>query len=83
MFLYLCERLVRFWRSQQKVVITKVLAGLGITDSIYVMNKSTQVVDVIGQGSVLLSFFWLHLGRREDPQFISVYWASWSSGLAF
>nr|XP_021518265.1 cytochrome b-245 heavy chain [Meriones unguiculatus] len=24
MFLYLCERLVRFWRSQQKVVITKV-----------------------------------------------------------
>ncbi|XP_036264119.1 cytochrome b-245 heavy chain [Pipistrellus kuhlii] len=25
MFLYLCERLVRFWRSQQKVVITKVV----------------------------------------------------------
>lgn len=25
MFLYLCERLVRFWRSQQKVVITKVI----------------------------------------------------------
>lgn len=24
MILYLCERLVRFWRSQQKVVITKV-----------------------------------------------------------
>lgn len=26
MFLYLCERLVRLWRSQQKVVITKVCA---------------------------------------------------------
>lgn len=25
MFLYLCERLVQFWRSQQKVVITKVV----------------------------------------------------------
>ncbi|XP_004689998.1 PREDICTED: cytochrome b-245 heavy chain [Condylura cristata] len=25
MFLYVCERLVRFWRSQQKVVITKVV----------------------------------------------------------
>ncbi|XP_036915452.1 cytochrome b-245 heavy chain [Sturnira hondurensis] len=25
MFLYFCERLVRFWRSQQKVVITKVV----------------------------------------------------------
>jgi len=24
MFLYVCERLVRFYRSQQKVVITKV-----------------------------------------------------------
>nr|XP_035955956.1 cytochrome b-245 heavy chain-like [Halichoerus grypus] len=34
MFLYLCERLVRFWRSQQKVVITKVLSGLGITSNI-------------------------------------------------
>uniref|UniRef100_A0A7M4E3R7 NADPH oxidase 2 n=2 Tax=Crocodylus porosus TaxID=8502 RepID=A0A7M4E3R7_CROPO len=39
MFLYLCERLVRFWRSQQKVVITKVVVHPFKTIELQMMKK--------------------------------------------
>ncbi|NXR53916.1 CY24B protein, partial [Hippolais icterina] len=39
MFLYLCERLVRFWRSQQKVVITKVVIHPFKTIELQMMKK--------------------------------------------
>ncbi|KFO05454.1 Cytochrome b-245 heavy chain, partial [Balearica regulorum gibbericeps] len=39
MVLYLCERLVRFWRSQQKVVITKVVIHPFKTIELQMMKK--------------------------------------------
>ncbi|KAM6284630.1 NADPH oxidase 2 [Spheniscus humboldti] len=39
MFLYLCERLVRLWRSQQKVVITKVVIHPFKTIEVQMMKK--------------------------------------------
>lgn len=40
MFLYLCERLVRFWRSQQKVVITKVCVDVTFNTGQNIINFS-------------------------------------------
>lgn len=42
MFLYLCERLVRFWRSQQKVVITKVCVDGMLNTGQNITNFSRQ-----------------------------------------
>lgn len=39
------------------------------------MNKSIQVLYTIDQSSLLLSFFWLNLEQRDDPQLISMYLA--------
>ncbi|MBN3299523.1 CY24B protein, partial [Amia calva] len=39
MFLYVCERLVRFWRSQQKVVITKVVTHPSKTIELQMKKK--------------------------------------------
>ncbi|MBN3324857.1 CY24B protein, partial [Atractosteus spatula] len=39
MFLYLCERLVRFWRSQQKVVVTKVVTHPSKTIELQLKKK--------------------------------------------